>query len=125
MAINKVHLSGKLAAKPELVNKPEATPMSVMRLAHSYKETTSWYTVIAYASIAEYLVKYAHKGQTIFVEGRLDSRKYTDKSGQTREGISVIVLSVELGRESLKPKESVDTSFELPIESDIMEQDLA
>ncbi len=132
MAINRVFLSGKLGAKPEVLNPSAGTTMSVMRLAVSYKENTSWYTVIAFGSIAEFLVGTAQKGQTLFVEGRLDARKYTDKTGQTREGFSVIVSSAQLGREPLEaskkqPSSALqdDDDLYVPIEEDIMEQVLA
>src|SRR5713226_8883904 len=51
----------------------------------SLKEDTQFFTVLCWGSLAETTAKYVTRGKQLYVEGRLETRKFTDKEGRERE----------------------------------------
>ena len=89
MALNKVLLIGGVGADPE-IRDANGTKVASLRVATSEKytdrngekhEQTEWHSVVAWRNTAELIEKYVHKGDTIFVEGKLRTRKYTTQNG--------------------------------------------
>ena len=91
--VNKVILLGHLGRDPEMRYMPDGTANATLNLAtsESYKdregnrqERTEWHRVVLWGRIAEIAGEYLHKGGQAYVEGRLRTRKWTDKEGQER-----------------------------------------
>lgn len=91
--LNKVMLIGRLGADPEIKYAQSGTPVANLRIAtdESYtdrngqrQERTEWHTVIAFQRTAEICQQYLHKGSLVYVEGKLQTRKWQDKQGQER-----------------------------------------
>ncbi|MGC9215949.1 single-stranded DNA-binding protein [Acidithiobacillus sp.] len=91
--VNKVILFGHLGRDPEMRYMPDGTANATLNLAtsESYKdregnrqERTEWHRVVLWGRIAEIAGEYLHKGSQAYVEGRLRTRKWTDKEGQER-----------------------------------------
>lgn len=122
---NKVFLIGNLTKDPELRYTPQGTAVLNLRLAvnrrfrnknQELKEETCFITAVVWNKQAETCNQYLHKGSSIFIEGRLQSRSWEDNSGQKRSVIEVRAERVQfLGSPAAKlvagPKE------ELPEES--------
>ena len=91
---NKIQLIGNLGAAPEVRTLANGSKVANMRLAtnESYKnaqgeriENTQWHTIIAWGKDAELAEKYFQKGSELLVEGKLQYREYTDKTGASRQ----------------------------------------
>ena len=102
--INKVMLLGRATRDTELRSTASGTPMSNIRLATNrvtrgtdgeLKESTQYHTVICWQRLAEQTGKHVTKGRLVYVEGRLESRSFTDKDGHEREVTEVIASDVQ------------------------------
>ena len=93
-SVNRVTLIGNLGADPETRYMPNGDAVANIRLAttESWKdkasgekrEITEWHRVVFYRGLAEIAGKYLKKGSTVYVEGRIRTRKWQDKEGQER-----------------------------------------
>ena len=95
---NKVLLMGNLTKDPELRYTPQGTAVCNLRMAvnrkyrnknQELKEETCFITAVVWNKQAETCNQYLHKGSSLFVEGRLQSRSWEDNAGQKRSVIEV------------------------------------
>jgi single-strand DNA-binding protein len=95
---NKVLLMGNLTKDPELRYTPQGTAVVNLRLAvnrkyrtkdQELKEEVCFITAVAWSKQAETCNQYLHKGSSILVEGRLQSRSWEDTTGAKRSVIEV------------------------------------
>src|SRR5215207_10586235 len=102
--INKVILLGRATRDTELRTTAGGTPVSNIRLATNrvtrakdgeLKESTQYHTVICFDRLAEQTGTHVTKGRLVYVEGRLESRSFTDKDGTEREVTEVIAADVQ------------------------------
>ena len=102
--INKVILLGRATRDTEQRTTTSGTPVSNIRLATNrvtrgkdgeLKEATQYHTVICWERLAEQTGKHVTKGRLVYVEGRLESRAFTDKEGREREVTEVIASDVQ------------------------------
>src|SRR3712207_6292949 len=102
--INKVILLGRATRDTELRATTSGTPVSNIRLATNrvvrgkdgeLAEHPQYHTVICWDRLAEQTGKHVTKGRLIYVEGRLESRSFTDKDGKEREVTEVIASDVQ------------------------------
>jgi len=108
VSVNKVILVGNLGKDPELRYTPSGTAVVNFSLAtsESFKdrdgnrqERTEWHNIVAWRQLAEICGKYLHKGKQIYVEGKLQTRKWQDKNGVDRYTTEIIADSMQmLGR---------------------------
>ena len=91
--LNKIMLIGNLGKDPEMNVTSDGTPFTRFSLAVNRrsksssgerKEETDWFNVVAWRQLAETCNTYLHKGSKVYIEGRINSRKYTDKDGVER-----------------------------------------
>jgi single-strand DNA-binding protein len=103
--LNKFIVSGRIANDLEMKFTPKGTPVIRFTLAadRNYKDdsdqwqtVTSWIDCVAWSRHAEYLDKNAHKGNAIIVEGRVDTRNWTDQNNQNRKSTEVTVDTIHL-----------------------------
>lgn len=102
--MNRVTLMGRVGADPEIRTFQSGEKVANMRLATSErwkdkqtgekKEATEWHTVAVFGPVAEVVEKYVHKGDQILVEGKLQTRKWQDQSGQDRYSTEVVVRAI-------------------------------
>jgi single-strand DNA-binding protein len=110
--INRVILVGNLGADVELKYMPNGSAVAQISLATTRrwkdkqsgerKEETEWHRVVFFSKLAEIVGQYTHKGSKIYVEGRLQTRKWTDNSGVERYTTEIIAESMHMldGKES-------------------------
>ena len=93
MSVNKVILVGRLGADPEARASQSGIQVANLSLATNHvsydkdggkNESTEWHKVIFFGRQAEVADQYLRKGSQIYVEGRIQTRKYTDKDGIDR-----------------------------------------
>lgn len=97
--INKVTLIGNLGADPEITNLDSGNSVAKLSIATSLKyndkngqkiEKTEWHRVVAWGRLADICSEYMRKGMRVYVEGRLETRKWTDQSGVDRWATEII-----------------------------------
>lgn len=92
--VNKVILIGNLGADPEVRHLQNGASVANFRIATSetYKdkqtgekrEQTEWHSIVAWRGLAEITERYLRKGSKVYVEGKLRTRQWQDKDGNTR-----------------------------------------
>lgn len=102
--VNKVILVGNLGKDPQTRATPNGQEVATLTVATSEKfkdksgelqERTEWHTVVVWGKQAESCGKYLTKGRQVYVEGRLATRKWTDKEGAERYSTEVVAESVK------------------------------
>lgn len=93
-AVNKVILLGNLGADPETRYMPNGDAVATVRLATTEtwkdrnsgekREATEWHRVVFFRKLAEIVGQYLKKGSSVYIEGRIRTRKWQDKDGQER-----------------------------------------
>jgi single-strand DNA-binding protein len=113
--MNKIMLIGNLGKDPELnyTNSGVAFArfsLAVNRVTKSStgerQEETEWFNVVAWRQLAETCSNYLHKGSKVFIEGRVQQRKYTDRNGVERTAFDVVANDMEM----LTPKSAQTSS---------------
>ncbi len=100
--VNKVILVGNLGKDPETRRMPSGDPMVSFSIATSEtwrdkasgerKEKTEWHKIVIFnKNLAEVAEKYLRKGSKVYVEGQLQTRKWTDKDGHERYTTEVVL----------------------------------
>ena len=91
-SVNKVIIVGNLGADPEVRYLPSGDAVANVRVATTdryrdkatgdYKEMTEWHRISFFGRLAEITSEYLKKGSSIYVEGRIRTRKWQDQDGQ-------------------------------------------
>jgi len=99
--INKVILVGNIGTKPEVKYSSNGSAIANLSVATSEtwndknsgekQEKTEWHRVSLYGKLAEIAGQYLDKGSKVYVEGKLQTRKWQDQSGQDRYTTEIIV----------------------------------
>lgn len=99
--VNKVILVGNLGKDPEVRYTTDGKPIANITLATSdtwtdknsgqKQEKTEWHRVVFFGPLAAIVGEYLHKGSKIYLEGKLQTRKWQDQSGQDRYTTEVVV----------------------------------
>lgn len=97
--VNKVILLGHLGRDPEMRYQPSGAAIANFSLATSEKfkdrdgnqqERTEWHRIVFFGRTAEVVGEYLKKGSMAYIEGRLQTRKWTDKEGQERYTTEIV-----------------------------------
>lgn len=104
MSLNKVLLMGNLGKDPELRMTTSQMPVCQFSLATSEKrkdasgnfvEQTEWHNIVTFGKTAENCAKYIKKGSSVFIDGRIQTRKWQDKEGKDRYTTEIIANTVQ------------------------------
>jgi single-strand DNA-binding protein len=105
-SVNKVIIVGNLGKDPETRYSPNGGAICNVRIATTRnwkdkasgekKEETEWHSVVFYDRLAEIAGEYLKKGRSVYVEGRLKTRKWQDKEGQERYTTEIIAQEMQL-----------------------------
>ncbi|NTV49476.1 MAG: single-stranded DNA-binding protein [Geobacteraceae bacterium] len=134
-SLNKVMLIGNLGKDPEVRFTASGQAVASFSLATSEKfkgkngeweERTEWHNITLWGKLAEIAGEYLSKGKTIFVEGRLQTRKWQDKSGNDRYTTEIVGDKMQMlspkgeksGGETSAPKSSGANYEEPPFQDD-------
>ncbi|MGH8521720.1 MAG: single-stranded DNA-binding protein [Gammaproteobacteria bacterium] len=104
--INKVILIGNLGAEPEVRFMPSGQAVANVRLATNEtwrdretgesQERTEWHRVVFFGKLADIVKEYLHKGSQVFVEGRIQTKKWQDKDGHDRYTTEIIANEMQM-----------------------------
>ena len=109
--MNKVMLIGNVGADPQVKYLDQGVCVAQVRLATTERgytlqngtqvpDRTEWHTCIFWRKLGETVEKYVHKGDKLYVEGKIQSRDWTDRQGISHKAIEIMVDNLEL----LSPK---------------------
>ena len=107
MALNKVFLIGNVGKDPEVHYFDSNTRKASFTLATTDRgftrtdgtavpERTEWHNIVVWRGLAEVVEKYVRKGSKLFIEGKITSRSYEDKSGVRRYVTEITAENLEL-----------------------------
>lgn len=111
-SVNKVIIVGALGRDPETKFTADGLAICRMSIATSRKykdskgavqEETEWHRIVLFAKLAEIAQQYLKKGSSVYIEGRLRTRKYTDKEGVERFQTEIICETLKMLGEKSQP----------------------
>jgi single-strand DNA-binding protein len=123
--LNKVMIIGHLGRDPEMRYTPSGRPVTSFSVATSRNWTTAdgdrrseteWFNVVAWGSLAEICNQYLKKGQQVYIEGRLQTRRWEDEEGNKRSSVEVIAREMSMVGER---RESAEGETETGAEAEI------
>lgn len=135
-SLNKTTLIGYLGADPDIRFLPKGIPTATVSLATSEtwtdknsgekKERTEWHRVVFFAGLAEVARDYLTKGGQVYVEGKLRTRKWTDREGVDRYATEIIGRELKmLGKKPVGETPTAPAAMAAPLsDGDAMEGDI-
>ena len=105
MSLNKVILIGRLGRAPECRYLPNGDAVCNFSIAtdESWKDKngqrqtrTEWHAITMYRKLAEIAAQYLKKGSQVYIEGRIQSRKYTGKDGIERTAYEIVCSEMKM-----------------------------
>lgn len=105
MSVNKVILIGRLGKDPETryMTSGEAVTNATLATSENYKdksgekqERTEWHNLVFYRRLAEVAGEYLRKGSQVYIEGKIQTRKWQDKEGKDRYTTEIIVNEMQM-----------------------------
>ena len=136
-SLNKVMLIGNLGKDPEVRFTASGQAVASFSLATSEKfkgktgeweERTEWHNITLWGKLAEIAGEYLSKGKTVYIEGRLQTRKWQDKSGNDRYTTDIVGDKMQMlsakgerssgGEPSSAPKSGGSSYEEPPFQDD-------
>ena len=132
--LNKVMIIGHLGRDPEMRYTPSGRPVTTFSVATSRSWNTSdgerrsdteWFNVVAWGSLAEICKQYLAKGQQVYIEGRLQTRRWEDDNGNKRTTVEIVAKEmIMLGdRKKKTDQDSDEGSPEFEADSPETEED--
>ena len=133
--VNKVILIGFLGEAPELKFSSQGKPTGTFSLAvnerwkdaeGARRERVEWFQIVCFGRLAEVCGQYLDKGRHVYIEGRLQTRKWEDRGGEKRTTIEVVANQMQIldrapkngngakAAESAKPVDEGDNPFKEP-----------
>ena len=118
MSVNKAILVGRLGSDPELRTTGSGTSVVNFRMTTSDRRKdgdqwvghTEWHNVTVWGRSAENVNKYCSKGKEVYIEGHIQTRKYTDKTGVERYSTEIVADNIRF----LGSKSDSSNGFERP-----------
>lgn len=118
--VNRVHLSGRVTKDFVLRYAPDGTPVAVFTLAFNrwvkeakgeWREIPSFLRILTSGPLAERCGTHLHKGSPVYLEGRLQTRRYKARDGQMRDIVEIRADAVQfLEREPEGPEDELTAS---------------
>ncbi len=132
--MNKAMIIGNLGSDPEVRYTQNETPVATFSVASTKRwkdsngnkqEHTEWHRIVAWGKLAEICGEHLHKGDKVFIEGKLRTRKWEDQDGITRYTTEIIARELEMlggrqdGAGSLPDGNTVGDNGEPPTPEDV------
>ena len=103
--LNKAQLIGRLGRDPELRYMPNGDAVANFSIATSEKwrnkegeaqEKTEWHRITAFRQLAEIIGKWLHKGSLVYIEGKITTRKWSDKDGVEKYTTEIVANEMKM-----------------------------
>lgn len=105
MTVNKAIIVGNLGRDAEIRNTNSGAQIASLRLATTdrrkgadgnWQDHTEWHSVVCFDKLATLMERFGKKGKQLYVEGRIQTREWTDKDGQKRWSTEIIAGEIRL-----------------------------
>ena len=107
MSVNKVILIGNVGVEPEVRYYDSGQAVATLRLATTERgytmqngtqvpDRTEWHNVVVWNRLAQVVEKYVHKGDKLYIEGKIKSRSYDDQNGVKRTIVEIFADNMEM-----------------------------
>jgi single-strand DNA-binding protein len=125
--LNKVMIIGHLGRDPEMRYTPSGRPVTTFTVATSRTwstgdgerhSETEWFNVVAWGNLAEICKQYLTKGQQVYVEGRLQTRRWEDNEGVKHTSVEIVANEMMILSERRENTQSSETSESTELEED-------
>ena len=109
MNVNKVFLVGRLTRDPEMRSTSGGQTVASLSISTNRfwkdkngqrQDQTEFHNIVLWSRLAEIAGQYLIKGQEVYIEGRLQTRKYTAKDGTERRTTEIVAENMQLGQKS-------------------------
>lgn len=103
--VNKVILIGNLGADPEIRYTQSGAAVATFRIATTERfkgkdgqmqDQTEWHRIVAWSRLAEICGEYLHKGSKVYIEGKIQTRKWTDQNGNEKYTTEIIAREMKM-----------------------------
>ena len=103
--VNKVIIIGNLGSDPEVRHTQSGTPVASFRVATTERwkdkqgeiqEQTEWHSIVAWQRLAEICGEYLTKGSKVYIEGKLQTRKWQDQNGNDRFTTEIVAREMKM-----------------------------
>lgn len=118
--LNKVQIIGHLGRDPEMRYTPSGRPVTTFSVATTRswntatgekRQETEWFNIVAWGGLAEVCNDYLNKGQQVFIEGRLQTRRWEDEEGGKRTSVEIVAKEmIMLGERKRREDEASSAS---------------
>jgi single-strand DNA-binding protein len=105
-SVNRVIIVGNLGRDPEIRYMPSGDAIASLAVATTdkwkdkasgeQKEATEWHRISAFGKLAEIMGQYLKKGSQVYIEGKLKTRKYTDKDGVEKYSTEIVCDTMQM-----------------------------
>lgn len=118
-SVNKVILVGNLGADPETKYLPSGDAVTNIRIATTEtwkdksgekQEATEWHRVGFFGKLAEIAGQYLKKGSSVYVEGRIKTRKWQDKEGQDKYSTEIVADRLQMLSKADGSRDAAETT---------------
>ena len=132
--LNKVQIIGHLGRDPEMRYTPSGRPVTTFTVAVSRSwntvdgerhNETEWFNVVAWGNLAEICKQYLTKGQQVYIEGRLQTRRWDDKEGVKHTSVEVVANEMMMlgerrdhNNQSQQPSDAISDESEMAANED-------
>jgi single-strand DNA-binding protein len=125
--LNKVMILGNLGRDPEMRYTPSGRPVTTFSVAVSrswntadgeHHTETEWFNIVAWSKLAETCKQFLTKGKQVYIEGRLQTRRWEDKEGLKHSTVEVVASEMILCGERREPNSQPQLSDEPVISAD-------
>ena len=116
-SLNKVLLIGNVGSEPEIRTVQGGAKNASFRLATStrYKdrngsrqEETEWHSITVWNGKADFVEKYIHKGETVYIDGKIKTRQWTDQQGNKRYSTEIVAAEIQKFAWDNQPQDDED-----------------
>ena len=133
MSVNKVILIGNVGVEPEVRYYDSGQAVATLRLATTERgytmqngtqvpDRTEWHNVVVWNRLAQVVEKYVHKGDKLYIEGKIRSRSYDDQNGIKRTIVEIFADNMEmLTSRSTTPPQSGGDQGKQPVQQPVAE----
>ena len=133
MSVNKVILIGNVGVEPEVRYYDSGQAVATLRLATTERgytmqngtqvpDRTEWHTVVVWNRLAQVVEKYVHKGDKLYIEGKIRIRSYDDQNGVKRYVVEIYADNMEmLTSRSTTPPQSGGDQGKQPVQQPVAE----
>lgn len=126
-SVNQATIIGNIGQEPKITptkdNSRKIVSFSVATTEKGYKkhdgtkteDVTDWHNVVLFGNLAEIAAKYLHKGMMVYIQGKMRTRAYDDKTGQKRYVTEIIGDVMQMLSKADKPQENANqTAYPIP-----------